>query len=64
MWRICCEIFTFNHEMRATDLQQRNIQKTKTILLQCKNHTFEKQQPHYSKVIAKRNINNSQYLEK
>ena len=29
-----------------------------------KNHTFEKQKPHYSKVIAKRNINNSQYLEK
>ena len=27
----------------ATNLQQHNIQKTKTILLQCKNHTFARQ---------------------
>ena len=44
--------------------QNAYFRNAKTILLQCKNHTFEKQKPHYSKVIAKRNINNSQYLEK
>ena len=33
--------------MRATDLQQHNIQKTKTILLQCKNPLFARQKPYF-----------------
>ena len=32
-----------NTKYIATNLQQHNIQKTKTILLQCKNHTFARQ---------------------
>ena len=47
MWKIFCEISTFTHEMRATDLQQHNIQKTKTILLQCKNPLFARQKPYF-----------------
>ena len=33
--------------MRATNLQQHNIQKTKTILLQCKNPLFARQKPYF-----------------
>ena len=33
--------------MRANDLQQHNIQKTKTILLQCKNPLFARQKPYF-----------------
>ena len=33
--------------MRATNLQQHNIQKTKTILLQCKNPLFVRQKPYF-----------------
>ena len=41
---ICCAKYSHsNTKYIATNLQQHNIQKTKTILLQCKNHTFARQ---------------------
>ena len=47
IWQTFCKISTFNHEMRANDLQQHNIQKSKTILLQCKNPLFARQKPYF-----------------
>ena len=47
IWQTLRKISTFNHEMRATNLQQHNIQKTKTILLQCKNPLFARQKPYF-----------------
>ena len=47
MWQTLRKISTFNHEMHANDLQQHNIQKTKTILLQCKNPLFARQKPYF-----------------
>ena len=41
---ICCAKYSHSTtKYIATNLQQHNIQKTKTILLQCKNHTFARQ---------------------
>ena len=45
---ICCAKYSHsNTKYIATNLQQHNIQKTKTILLQCKNHTFARQKPYF-----------------
>ena len=43
---ICCAKYSHsNTKYIATNLQQHNIQKTKTILLQCKNPLFARQKP-------------------
>ena len=45
---ICCAKYSHsNTKYIATNLQQHNIQKTKTILLQCKNPLFVRQKPYF-----------------
>ena len=45
---ICCAKYSHsNTKYIATNLQQHNIQKTKTILLQCKNPLFARQKPYF-----------------
>ncbi len=54
IWQIFCEIFTFTHEMRATNYNNITFKKqkpyfcnAKTPFLHAKNHTFTRQKPYF-----------------